>query len=129
MLPARIIQYLEDFLIVLTPCSKPLKYTTVFIKLCEEVGLSIKEAKNEKGAIVSFAGNELDTRQMVIRLPTKKLLKAQTIIHSTREKASVSLLELQQITGYLTFASTVEPLGRTFLQRLYNIQLYFPPGS
>ena len=66
---------------------------------------------------------------MAIRLPTKKLLKAQTIVRTARDKASVSLLELQQTTGYLTFASTVVPLGRTFLRRLYNMQLYFPPGS
>jgi len=57
------------------------------------------------------------------------LLKAQTIVQSTREKVSVFLLELQRITGYLTFSSTVVPLGRTFLRRLYNMQLYFPPGS
>ena len=101
----------------------------MFARLCEEVGLRIKESKNEEGTKVSFADIELDTRQRAIRLPNKTLLKAQTIVQSTREKASVSLLELQWITGYLTFASTVVPLGRTFLRRLYNMQLYFPPGS
>jgi len=128
-LPARIIHYLDDFLIVLPPHSKPIKYTTVFARLCEEVGLSIKESKKEEGTTVSFAGIELDTQEMAIRLPTKKLLKAQTIVHSAREKASVSLLELQRTTGYLTFASTMVPLGGTFLRHLYNMQLYFPPGS
>lgn len=51
------------------------------------------------------------------------------MVHTTMEKTSISLLELQKITGYLAFASTVVPLGRTFLRRLYNMQLYFPPGS
>src|SRR5205807_10658631 len=40
--------------------------------------------------------------------------------------ASLSLLELQQITGYLNFVTIVVPLGRTFLRRMYNMQLYFP---
>jgi len=61
-LPARIIHYLDDFLIVLPPPSEPIKYTTVFARLCEEVGLRIKESKNEEGTRVSFAGIELDTR-------------------------------------------------------------------
>ena len=129
VLPARIIHYLDDFLIALPPHSEPSTYTTVFARLCEEVGLRIKESKNEEGTGVSFAGIDLDTRQMAIRLPNKRLLKAQTIVRSTREKASVALLELERITGYLTFASTVVPLGRTFLRRLYNMQLYYPPGS
>lgn len=128
-LPGRIIHYLDDFLIVIPPDSNPTNYTRVFAKLCTELGLSIKESKNKEGTMVDFAGVELDTRRMVIRLPMKKLLKGREIVDSTIEKKSISLLELQQITGYLTFASTVVPLGRTFLRRLYNLQIYFPPGS
>jgi len=45
------------------------------------------------------------------------------------EKTSISLLQLHKILGYLAFTSTVVPLGRTFLPQLYNMQLYFPPGS
>ncbi|KAG0641065.1 hypothetical protein HOY80DRAFT_956222, partial [Tuber brumale] len=46
---------------------------------------------------------------MAIRLPSKKLKKARDII-----------------TGYLNFVAVVVPLGRTFLRRLYNMELYFP---
>ena len=66
---------------------------------------------------------------MVIRLPEKKLLKAREIICTTSKRESLSLLEIQKITGYLNFASAVVPLGRTFLRRLYNMKLYFPPGT
>ena len=41
-------------------------------------------------------------------------------------QTSLLLQELQQITGYLNFIATVVPLGRTILQRLYNMQLHFP---
>jgi len=66
---------------------------------------------------------------MVIRLPAKKQLKAESMIEAFTIKRSASLLELQKITGYLNFVSTVVPLSQTFLLRLYNMQLYFPPGS
>jgi len=128
-LRASIIHYLDDFLMILPPNSQLERYTTIFTRLCYEVGLSIKESKNEEGTVVSFAGIELDTRRMVIRLPTMKLLKERSMIQCTTERTSVSLLELQRITGYLNFISTVVPLGRTFLQRLYNMQLLFPVGS
>jgi len=63
---------------------------------------------------------------MVIRLRTKKLCKARAIAPAAANQNSHSLLELQALTGYLNFASIVTPLGRTFLRRLYNMQIYFP---
>ena len=123
----QVIHYLDNFLLVLPPTTAPEQCSQTFKLLCEEVGLAIKEAKNEQGSIASFAGIEIDTRSMVIRLPEKKLQKAKSLVHVAIARKSATLLELQQITGYLNFVSTVVPLGRTFLRRLYNIQVCFPP--
>jgi len=128
-LRVRIIHYLDNYLMVLQPQASTAQYTTVFTNRCLEVGLSIKESKNEEGTVASFAGVEFDISKMVIQLPATKLLKGQSITQRTAEKKSVSLLELQKITGYLNFVATVVPLGRTFRRRLYNIELHFPPGS
>jgi len=128
-LRVRIIHYLDDFLMVLPPQASTAQYTTVFTNLCLEVGLSIKESKNDEGTVASFAAVEFDTSTIVIRLPAKKLLKGQSMTQRTAEKKSVSLLELQKITGHLNFVATVVLLGRTFLRRLYNMELHFPPGS
>jgi len=127
-LPAKIVHYLDDFLIILPPATTTDLniYTTRFSELCQEVGLSIKESKNEEGTIASFGGIEMDTENMVIRLPERKLLKAQQLVQNAMDQTSLSLLELQKLTGYLNFVATVVPLGRTFLRRLYNMQLYFP---
>ena len=70
-LHARVIHYLDDFLMILHPGAKLETYTAIFGSLCKEVGLSIKEAKNEKGTMASFAGIELDTREVVILLPAE----------------------------------------------------------
>ena len=51
------------------------------------------------------------------------------MISATIKQKSLSLLELQKITGYSNFVSAVVPLGRTFLRRLYSMELYYPPGS
>ena len=90
------------------------------------MGLAIKESKNEEGTVASFGGIEIDTEKMIIRLPHKKLLKAQQLVQTTMNQTSLLLQELQQIMGYLNFIATVVPLGDTFLRRLYNMQLHFP---
>ena len=63
---------------------------------------------------------------MVIRLPERKLLKAQQLVQNAIDQTSLCLLELQKLKGYRNFVATVVPLSHTFLRRRYNMQLYFP---
>ena len=70
---------------------------------------------------------DIDTEKMVIRLPQKKLEKVRSIIQTAIKATSLSLLDLQQITGYLNFLAIIVPLGTRFLKRMYNMQLYFRP--
>ena len=127
-LEAKVVHYLDDFLIVLPPEHTLERYTEVFTRLSTEVGLSIKLAKNEQGRVARFGGFELDTGRMVIRLPQKKLVKVHKIVQDASQLDSLTLLDIQRITGYLNFLSTVIPLGRGFLRPLYNMELYFPPA-
>ena len=109
-MPAEIIHYLDDFLIVLPPDGSPSTYGEQFADLCTQVELQIKETKSEKGSVAAFAGIELDTIQMVIRLRTTKLLKAQNLVKGAIGQTSLSISELQSLTGYLNFVSIVTPL-------------------
>ena len=79
--------------------------------------------------MVSFAGLVLDTGNLVIRLPNKKLQNAPRVISEACNSRSLSLLDIQKLTGYLNFVSTVVPLGRSFHRRLYNIEPFFPPQA
>ena len=106
-LEAKIIHYLDDFIIVLPEGGNTALHAQTFTSLCFTVGLSIKESKNEEAKVATFGGLELNTQAMVIRLPEKKLLKAREIIRTT----------------------TVVLLRQSFLRRLYNMELYFPPGT
>ena len=128
-IPAEIIHYLDDFLIIL-PCQGNYdSYSRIFSELSTRVGLSIKESKSEQGTVASFGGVEFDTAQMVVHLPIAKLNKAWNLVATAISQNSFSLLELQTLTGYLNFVSIVALLGRTFLRRLYNMQLYFLVGK
>ena len=128
-MPAKNIHYLDDILIILPHQCNCESYSRIFSELSTRVGLSIKESKSEQETVASFGGVEFDTEHMVIRLPIWKLNKAQNLVETAMSQNSISLLELQTLTGYLNFVSIVAPLGRTFLRRLYNMQLYFPVGK
>lgn len=128
-MPVEIVHYLDDFLIVLPPDGNLTTYSQKFAQLCSIVGLSIKEAKSEEGTISTFGGIELDSEKMIIRLPERKLYKAKNLVQEAISNNSLSLFELQRLTGYLNFVSIVTPLGRAFLRRLYNMQIYFPGGG
>ena len=72
---------------------------------------------------------EIDSADTVIRLPLSKLHKAQVFVSKVSNQGTISLRELQSLTGYLNFAAIIIPLGQTFLRRLYNLQIYFPVQS
>jgi len=122
-LTVRLINYLDDLLLVLPLGWELHRYSDVFSELFARVGLLIKVTKNEEGSIPSFAGIEIDTDTMVIPLSTKKLQKAQDLVQNAIARRSAMLLELRKITGYVNFVSSVVPLGRTFVPLLHTIEL------
>ena len=123
---AQVIHYLDDFIVLLPPGSDWRPISLRFQQLAHEVGLKIKNQKNEEGTLVNFGGVIFDTREMAIRLPAEKREKGLAIISKHQGAASISLHDLQQLTGFLNFVTLVVPLGRAFIRRLYNLQLYFP---
>lgn len=131
---ATVIHYLDDFLVLLPPGSAWEPAGACFLELAEKLGLAKKEEKNEEGSCVSFGGVEVDTARMVIRIPNTKRAKGVSLLRlyltsNGNSLPSISLFELQQLTGFLNFIVCVVPLGRAFLRRLYNMQLFFPPGQ
>ena len=89
------------------------------------VGLAIKKSKNEEGTVATCGGIEIDTEKMIIRLLHEKPHRTEQLVQTTMNQTFWLLPELQHITGYLNFVATVAPLGRTFLRRLFNMQLHF----
>jgi hypothetical protein len=57
---------------------------------------------------------------MEARLPSAKHAKALLLVRTYLRRRSITLLELQSLIGFLSFAAKVVPLGRPFLRRLYN---------
>lgn len=116
------IHILDDFLIVnhtLQDCQTDLN---TFLQMCANINVPMSREKTIGPATcISFAGIELDTLQMLARLPVDKVKKCFSLIDSFLERKSVTLREMQSLIGTLNFACTVILPGRAFLRRLIDV--------
>jgi hypothetical protein len=117
---ASILHYLDDFLGVISAAQDATLYAAGFDRLCADLGFLIKDKKSITGTTADFLGLEIDTQAMEARLPADKQAKALSLVRTYLKRKSLTLLELQSVIGFLSFAAKVVPLGRPFLRRLYN---------
>jgi hypothetical protein len=125
-LPARIRHYLDDFLKVFAP-DVPL--TTVqqalewVLALGEQLGLHFQPLKVcGPSTVLEFLGIELDTVQLEARLPLEKLSYLKEMLTSWTCRTHTTLRDIQELTGFLQFASQVIPTARAFLRGLYDFE-------
>lgn len=95
-----------------------------FTRLCDDLGVPIAQEKTFGPATtLSFAGIELDTIEMIARLPADKIIKCKAAIAEIAQKRRVTLRQLQSVIGLLNFACSVIIPGRAFLRRLIDLTI------
>ena len=113
---------LDDFLFVNKSHNSCLFDLQRFESLCENLGVPINKDKTEGPATtLTFAGIELDTIEMVARLPPEKIEKGLSLIQVVCKKKKMTLRQLQSIIGFLNFACSVILPGRPFLRSLIDL--------
>lgn len=129
-----LIHYLDDFLFIFpagTPPSVIDQAESRFDALCTALGLTIKHSKDQRGFIVDFAGFELNSLDMRVRLTRSKLEKAKALLSrlTLPTTNSIRLEDLQKLTGYFQFISRITPYGNIHLRYLYAAQSWFNVNS
>lgn len=118
-----IVHILDDFLF-LGPARSPQcnKDLDNFICMCNSLGVPIKAEKTERACTkITFMGLELDSENMVARLPDDKLVRLRVLLNTYHHKRKIKLKELQSLLGLLNFCCRVVVPGRCFLRRLYDL--------
>ena len=115
--------YLDDFVVVGPPkvvdCGRDLG---VALETCKEVGLPVAGEKTYGPAVViPLLGIELDSQEMVLRLPQEKLLKLRTLVAKWRKRKCCTKRELQSLAGHLSHACKVVRPGRRFLRGVFGL--------
>lgn len=120
-----VVHILDDFLF-LGPARSPRCNEDLdnFISMCNKLGVPIKAEKTERACTkLTFMGLELDSENMVARLPDDKLVKLRNLLDTFHRKRKIKLKDLQSLLGLLNFCCKVVVPGRCFLRRLYDLLL------
>lgn len=72
---------------------------------------------------ITIYGIEVDSIDMVSRLPLDKLKKCRNLVRQFRSRKKVALRELQSLIGVLNLACLVVVPGRAFLRRLIDLKI------
>lgn len=125
--------YLDDFIHILeasaaTPSDLE-AHETGYQLLTDCLGIPRQEAKNHTGTVVPIFGIEVDTNTFTARIPKDKLKTAETATAKALSKESLTLHEIQSLTGFLSFCAQVVRLGWVFMRKLWDYVASFPVGS
>ena len=115
--------YLDDFSIVGPPdsqqCAKDLETS---LAMCEEAGCPVAGEKTEGPATeITLLGIELDSLQLQLRLPQKKLKKLKKLVAKWGKQDGCKKHELESLAGHLSHACKVVRPGRHFLRGIFGL--------
>lgn len=113
--------YLDDFLFggkTKPDCDRILQF---FFNICNDLGVPLAIEKTVyPTTVLVFLGLELDSDNMVVRIPLSKLIELREKIRKMLSKTKTTLLEIQSLIGSLSFACNAIPFGRPFIRRLID---------
>lgn len=116
--------YLDDFFFAgkagATDC---IDLMNSFEYICDDMKIPINQDKSEgPTTTLVYLGLEIDSVNMVIRVPDDKIIKAKSQILDALLRKKIKLSQLQSLLGTLNFFTRAIPTGRTFCCRLYQAQ-------
>ena len=118
---ANIVKVLDDFLFINSSYDLAASDLSNFAFMCKLLGVPIADHKNEGPTrCLTFLGIELDTLTMTAKLPVDKLQKYSANIDNFLLADKCTLRELKSLLGQLQFSTSVIPVGKCFLRRMYN---------
>lgn len=117
-----LIHYLDDFLGGDKSESGCKENMAIFKDSMEEIGVPLADEKTEGPCqVLVFLGLELDSREMVVRIPSDKIKEVVEKIQGVISKKSATLKQLQSLIGSLNFCCRAIAIGRPFCRRLINL--------
>ena len=119
--------YLDDFIIVGSPgscvCGDNL---SVALHTCSQLGVPVVAEKTVGPAnVVTFLGVEVDTVEMELRLPLRKLEKLKELVALWRVRKGCRKRDYLSLAGYLSHACKVVMPGRRFLRGIFGLLSQF----
>ena len=118
------INYLDDFLFVSFLRAQCKEQVEIFIEVCNSIKLPVALDKTTWGdTIIIFLGLLIDIERQVVCIPVEKIEKSVKPIHRIQasKKHKATILQIQQLAGFLNFLCHAIIPGRAFTTRLYSL--------
>jgi len=94
---------------------------TVFQGVCDDMGIPLPQEKTiGPSSIIIFLGLEIDSINMVIRIPQDKLRETKQKLVYIFQCKKVNLRNLQSLVGLLNFCARAIPSVRAFNRRFFD---------
>lgn len=117
----KLIHYLDDFLGGDKTADACQAVMQVFNRVASEINVPLALDKSEGPTeVIVFLGLELDSKEMVVRVPQEKVLEVIEKIQFVLAKEKVFLKVMQSLIGSLSFCCRAIAVGRPFCRRLIN---------
>lgn len=117
----KVFAYLDDFCIVTDTAAESHEALRVLISLLRRLGFMVNYRKTVDSCNkLTFLGIELDSLNMCMRLPQKKIIALQNELDCFIKRNRVSLKQLQRLSGRLAFSARVIYGGRVYLRSIYD---------
>ena len=118
------VHYLDNFLTV-HKLNQTCGYIMgTFKQVCHEIGMPISPEKLVGPVqVIEFLGLTIDSVLMVVRVTDDKLQDISSILTTMIKKCKAAGYELESQAGTLNFISRIIPAGRSFIQRIYQVQI------
>ena len=92
------------------------------LRIFGRLGLPVAQGKLEGPTTqLEFLGFELNSDEMVVRLPQRKLTELRALLRQWQGKKQCRRRELESLVGKLAHASRVVIPGRTFTRRMFEL--------
>ena len=116
-----LVNYLDDFFFAALWRQVCNAQVSAFLEVCRLINFPVSMEKTFWGTtILTFLGLLINTVMQTVSIPADKIEKAKRIIESVLPKRKITMLNLQEITGFLNFLCKAVVPGRAFSRRLYD---------
>jgi hypothetical protein len=124
-----VLHYLDDFIFALPKqvanTQKIQQFHEAYQRLTDALGVPRNDLKDEQGTCITILGYEFDSIAQTARLPLEKLIRARSVAFKASSKKSMTLHEVQVLTGFLSHCAKVTRLGRIYLRSLWTFMTKF----
>ena len=124
------VNYLDDFIVIGDDWESCRQAQLSLHALLRNLGFHIAYKKVVSPATkVTYLGVEIDTLDMELQLPMRKLDKLHTELAFFKGRHRATLRQIQRLSGILSHCATLVKGGRTFSHRVISLLKCFRPGK